>query len=223
MDAKSRIPHEALAAGCALLAAACALGNLGAMAAAVDFEIARLFALGALVDVDDRGERWLVVSMWIDAGYYLALLPVAFALAPGSSVGDVGRVAGSVYALVGAGGALALALKWPSMFDRFDAGDARAGDAFLALTDFVYRRVWNFVCAAAGALWWTSVALSARAHRPLFLASAALAVLSVLEGVTSIAHLHAFADLLLVPLLALLPIWSVLAAQVLVWRARTRS
>ena len=153
------------AAACAVVAALCALGNLVTMALAVDFDVARLFAFGALVDVDARGARWLVASMFIDAGYYALLVPVAFALPARGAWGDLARISGVVYGTIGAGGALSLALLWPPLFDRFDAGDATAAAEFAALTDFIYQRIWNLVCAGAGAVWWVWVGATAQPRR----------------------------------------------------------
>lgn len=203
-----------LAAVCALGAAACALGNLATMALAVDFDVARLFAFGSLVDVDDAGERWLLASLWVDVGFYLCLVPVALGLARGHQAGAVaGSVAGSVYALAGAAGAVALALAWPGHFEAFDAGIPGAAQAFADATDFVFRRVWNGVCAGAGAAWWASVASGWRHHRPLALLSAALATASLIEGLASTAGATAVADAVLGPLLALLPVWCLVVAR----------
>lgn len=196
---------------CAVVAAACALGNLGAMAIAVDLDVARLFAFGSLVDADDPGERWLVASLWVDAGYYVALLPVAYGL----GVRPVGRVAGAAYALVGAAGAVALALAWPGHFAAFDRGEPGAAEAFAATTDFVYRRVWNGACAAAGVAWWASVAVAWRESRSLAAASAALAFMSAVEGLASGLGVEVVAHGFLGPLLLLLPLWCVLAAGAL--------
>lgn len=208
------------AAACAAVAGLCAIGNLALMAVAVDLEVTRLFSLAALIDLDAHGARWLVASMWVDALFYLALLPVAFALAPPTTSGDVMRVSGSLYALIGAATALALALKWPGMFARHAAGDVAAAASFAALSDFAMRKMWNLACAAMGAVWWLTLARTAPPHeRALILVSAALGACSALEGALGVVRAHGLADFVLVPVLALLPLWAWVAARALHKRA----
>ncbi len=205
----------------AFIAAACAIANLAAMLVAVRFDAARLHDFAGLHDVDARGARWLVASMVVDALFYLCLAPVAHALASSvrGKAGSAQRAAGSAYALLGAAGALILVIVWPGLFARAAQGDIDAVAEFARVTGFVYRVLWNGACATVGAVWWLLVARTwRRDRRALAVVSLVLSVASAVEAAAVIAGAHAFADAVLDPYLALLPIWAVAAG----WSLRAR-
>lgn len=204
----------------ALVAAACCVANLALMLLAVDFDIERLHAFAALHDVDDTGASLLVASMVFDAGFYLSLVPVALALTSTITHRRVTRAAGVLYGVVGAAGALTLAIGWSRWFARIDAGDLEATARFVEVTEAVYRTVWHQICASLGALWWLTLAWrERRGHMRLALASAALGVASAVQVLVVTTKLEG-ADVVLDVYLALLLVWTVTAGASLLTRDR---
>lgn len=183
------------------------------MAFAVGLDVERLFALGSLVTLDDDGARLLVLSMGVDGGFYLLLTPVAALLPIGGASADFGRIGGLAYGIVGAGAAVALVLLWPPLFARHDAGDVQAASEFRALTDFIVARVWNLVCAGAGAAWWLAVWHGARPRPQLLGAvSLALGVCSAADALCALLHLEVLGGVALALVLVLLPVWCLVVA-----------
>jgi hypothetical protein len=170
---------------------------------------------GSLVRVGpDRAEllRWAYLTDML--GYYLLLAPMVLALRrelapPGRRAGlELATAGGLAYVLVGATGAVTLAVVSPPLIRGAAAGDATAVMMFTTITEAVHHGLWQTLDAITGGIWLVLTGLAMRR-----VGTPALGVTAVVMGAASlIGSASRVLDVepliaVLFPLLAALPIW----------------
>jgi len=150
-------------------------------------------------NVDPLLLRWFMILDLF--GYYLLLLPFIYyahhTLKNKTPWAGFFTGMGFAYVLIGAIGATALAVIWPSILEQYpSASDAtreilRAN--FSLATNFVVKGLWNYLEVFLGGIWWIGIGIFLFENRSLKIASILLGGACLLDSV---------GELLTVPILA---------------------
>lgn len=173
---------------------------------------------GLLVRVGpDRAEllRWAYLTDMF--GFYLLLAPMMLALRrelapPGRRAGlELATAGGLAYVLIGATGAVTLAVVSPPLIGAAAQGDAAAITMFITLTEAVHHGLWQTLDAITGGIWLVLIGVAMRrAGAPgLGITAVLMGVASLLGSASRVLDLEPLIAVLL-PLLAAIPIWLLL-------------
>ncbi len=203
----------------ALLAAALCLAVYPLLLTGVDFDAALLEHPAAMIELDGAAILWLERAMLADMlGFYLLQIPIAIFLhlrLRANPVMNYATVFGVGYCLIGAIGAAALSVAWPTLSALYQSAPDEAArialrDSFTTISAVVNVGLWGRAEFLLGALWWILIGFAADGTMRAF-----RAVSWVLGGATAMAWLG---NLVSAPLLAepalmaymvLVPVWLI--------------
>jgi hypothetical protein len=201
-----------------ILSGIIALGSMtvGLLAGDLNFEA---FSNPVLL-LDMTGNAPLLIKwfMLLDMfGYYLLLLPVIWflhrQLSTKTSWAALITSAGFAYVVIGAIGAAALAVAWPSFMIHYQ--DAAAANkeaykaAFLLSNDLVVKGMWNTLEVWLAGVWWLGVGIHATHSRSLKVTTITLGVGCLMDGLGEAIGSSAIAELGLNIYLLLAIVWAV--------------
>ncbi len=152
-------------------------------------------------------------------GYYLANGVLAYVLwrllRPRSpALADLSTLAAMGYVLAGGAAAALLAVAGPVLITQYASAEgaeqAAIAASFQLLSEVVYRAVWQFLDALLLAAWWLGIALLVRVDQPrLALLTGAMAVVSAIAALLTLAGFGATRDLLLGPFFVAWMAWAI--------------
>jgi hypothetical protein len=150
-------------------------------------------------NVDPLLLRWFMLFDLF--GYYLLLLPFVFyahhTLKSKTPWADFFSNMGFAYVLIGAIGAAALAVIWPSIVEQYPTANETTREIlrgnFSLATDFVVKGLWNYLEVLLGGIWWIGIGV-------FLFESPSLKVTSVILGCACI--MDSVGELFAIPMLA---------------------
>lgn len=159
--------------------------------------------------------RWfMLLDMF---GYYLLLLPVLWYLhrkielktAWASCISS----AGFGYVIIGAIGAAALAVVWPTLMVNYGLASSETKEIykanFLLANDFVAKGMWNTLEVFLCGVWWLGIAMFATESRALKITTILLSTFCFVDGTGELLGLPIVAEIGLNGYLILAIVWPV--------------
>jgi hypothetical protein len=197
-----------------LLALACLV--LGLMATQYDSEaFANPAKLLDMANVNTQQIRWFMITDML--GYYLLLLPAIFyahrKLEEKTAFASLFTSLGFAYVLIGAIGASALAVLWPSLIEKHSVASSAMQEIykadFLFATHFVYKGIWNYLEVLLCGTWWLGVGFFIVSSRALKITSVVLGMSCIVDGIGELLQLPLMAEIGLNVYLVLAIVWPV--------------
>lgn len=217
-------PHDAFrraAAATALLSVVCLAANGATWITAADGDIALATEPSRFVGLVDRIDL-LRASLAFDVGAYVLLVPlIAYMWTRfGETYPERSRMyaaGGLAYSLVGATGAVVLAAAWPPLMRAYAAGAGAERETvravFEAITEVVYRGMWNVIGAAGLGVWLLGYGTLLRRVRPgLARLGVAAGCVGLLDAVFVLAGWRTGAKAALLTMGVLATLWIVILA-----------
>jgi hypothetical protein len=211
-----------------ILSGIIALGSMMIGLLAADFNFEAFSNPIVLLDMTGNAPLLIKWFMLLDMfGYYLLLLPVIWflhgQLSTKTSWAMLITSAGFAYVVIGAIGAAALAVAWPSFMTHYqDAAPANKEAyraAFLLSNDMVVKGMWNTLEVWLAGVWWLGVGVHVIKSRALKVTTIILGVGCVMDGLGEAIGSPAIAELGLNIYLLLAIIWAVWMG---IWIMRNR-
>jgi len=174
-----------------ILSGVLALGCLLTGLVATQFDQEAFANPAKLLDMPGVGASQLRGFMVLDLfGYYLLLLPAIFfvhsKLKSKTALAPMFTSLGFGYVLIGAIGAAALAVIWPTLLEKYDLATTAMRDVyradFLFSTDLVVKGLWNYLEVLLGGVWWLGVGYFVIHQRALKIVTLVLGTSCLVDG-----------------------------------------
>ena len=201
-----------------ILSGVLALGCLVTGLVATQFDQEAFANPAKLLDmpgVDGSQLRWF---MLLDLfGYYLLLLPAIFfvhsKLKSKTALAPLFTSLGFGYVLIGAIGAAALAVIWPTLLEKYALATTAMREVyradFLFSTDFVVKGLWNYLEVLLGGVWWLGVGYFLIHQRGLKIMTLVLGIACLVDGFGELFQVPFMAEIGLNIYLILAIVWPV--------------
>ncbi len=208
-----------LAKMAALLAAVLCLSVYPLLLTAVDFDAALLEQPAAMIELDRAAILWLERAMLADMlGFYLLQIPIAIFLhlrLRANPVMNYATVFGVGYCLIGAIGAAALSVAWPTLSVLYQSAPDEAArialrDSFTMISAVVNLGLWGRAEFLLGALWWICIGFAADGTMRAFrMVSWVLGVATALAWLGNLLSTPLLAEPALMAYMGLVPVWLI--------------
>jgi hypothetical protein len=174
-----------------ILSGVLALGCLLTGLVATQFDQEAFANPAKLLDMSGVDVSKLRLFMVLDLfGYYLLLLPAIFfvhgKLKSKTALAPLFTSLGFGYVLIGAIGAAALAVIWPTLLEKYDLATTSMREVyradFLFSTDFVVKGLWNYLEVLLGGVWWLGVGCFVIHNRGLKITTLVLGTSCLVDG-----------------------------------------
>jgi len=209
---------QKIIAALTILSGILALGCLivGLMATQFNFDAFANPAL--LLEMPDASPDYLRWFMYLDMfGYYLFLLPFVYyahrKLEEKTAWASFLTFTGLGYVLIGAIGAAALAVVWPSLLIDYRLASVETREIyqanFLLANDFVAKGLWNSLEVFLCGTWWIGLGAFTVESSPLKVTTLILGLACIADGIGEVAGLPLLAEIGLNIYLLLAIVWPI--------------
>jgi hypothetical protein len=197
-----------------ILGLACLL--IGTVATQYDAEaFANPLKLLTMTNVNVIQIKWfMILDMF---GYYLLLLPIIFytheKLNIKTALASLFTSLGFAYVLIGAIGAVVLAVIWPDLISKHAGASEEMKEVykadFLLATNFVVKGLWNYLEVLLCGIWWIAVGYFTIENRALKITTLVLGFACLIDAFGELASIPTMAEIGLNVYLILAIVWPV--------------